>query len=221
MFLKNLKYAMRQLRNTPGFTLTAVLTLALGIGASTAVFTVVDSVVLKPLAYRASGELVVVWERVKFLGKTIPYTGPNPRHFMRWQQQAASFHGMALFGVGSQGVALGSGHPQVAGSVKATPNILELLGVSPLLGRGFSSDDAAPGRDHVAILTYPLWQSLFHGDPNVIGKMMRGRRSLRRDWCSAPKLPVSETQRAQLVSLWTIRKRSARDRDADASCHQS
>jgi predicted permease len=173
MFLKNLKYAMRQLRKTPGFTLTAVLTLALGIGASTAVFTVIDSVVLKPLAYRASGELVVVWERVKFLGKAIPYTGPNPRDFARWQQQAASFQGMALFGVGSQGVALGAGHPRVVGSVKATPNVLGLLDVSPLLGRGFSSDDAAPGRDHVAILTYPLWQSLFHGDPNVIGKTMR------------------------------------------------
>jgi len=115
----------------------------------------------------------VVWERVKFLGKGIPYTGPNPRHFARWQEQAASFQGMTLFGVGSQGVALGAGHPRLAGSVKATPNILKLLGVSTLLGRGFSSDDATPGRDHVAILAYPLWQSLFRGDPNIIGKTMR------------------------------------------------
>jgi hypothetical protein len=86
MFVKNLRYALRQLRKTPGFTLTAILTLALGVGASTAVFTVVNSVVLKPLAYRASGELVVVWER----GKSIPYTGPNPRQFVRWQEHAAS-----------------------------------------------------------------------------------------------------------------------------------
>ena len=78
--LQDIRYGLRQLRKSPSFTLTAILTLAFGIGATTALFSVVDGVLLKPLAYRDSGRLVVVWERVRYLEKLFPYTGANARH---------------------------------------------------------------------------------------------------------------------------------------------
>ncbi len=101
MLLKEIIYALRQLRKAPGFTLVAILTLALGIGGSTAVFTVVDSVILKPLSYRNSGQLVVVWEKIKFLGSG--YTGPNPRHEALWQDRATGFSGLTLVSQGANG----------------------------------------------------------------------------------------------------------------------
>lgn len=173
-FLRELGYALRQLRKTPLFTLLAALTLALGIGASTAIFTLVDSVVLKPLSYRDSGKLVVAWERVKFLGPSTPYVGPNPRHVDLWRQRTNAFSGLSLLQERARGVALGaSEHPQLTGTITATPNLLDVLQVTPMLGRKFRPDDSVEGRDNVAILTYGLWQRLFQGDSKVIGRTLR------------------------------------------------
>ena len=172
MLPKEIGYALRQLRKSPGFTLVAILTLALGIGGSTAVFTVVDSVILKPLSYRNSGQLVMLWERVKFLGSS--YTGPTPRHSTMWQDRAASLSGLALLRQGAFGVTLSvTEHPRLVGTLGATPNLLDVLQVTPLLGRSFRSGDAVKGHDHIVILTYGLWQNLFRGDPGVIGKTVR------------------------------------------------
>lgn len=173
MLFREFCYALRQLRKAPGFTALAVLTLAFGIGASTAVFTVVDSVVLKPLRYRNSDQLVVVWERVKFLGAGTPYVGPNPRHFDRWQHGATSFSAFTLLQQRASGIALGNEHPQVMGTIRAYPNLLDVLEVTPVLGRSFRPEDGARGHENVAMLTYGLWQQLFHGDANVIGKTLR------------------------------------------------
>src|ERR1700720_1746060 len=94
IFIQDIRYALRTLRKSPGFAATAILTLALGIGSSTAVFTVVDSIVLKPLGYRDSGSLVVAWERVRFLsGEPM---GPNPRHVDVWQNRATAFTGLTF-----------------------------------------------------------------------------------------------------------------------------
>jgi predicted permease len=172
MLWKELSYALRQLRKAPSFTFVAILTLALGIGGSTAVFTVVDSVLLKPLSYRNSGQLVVLWERVNFLGSG--YVGPNPRHAAMWQDRAGSLSGLALVRGGANGVALGvTEHTRLIGIVRTAPNLLDILQVTPLLGRNFRSDDALKGHDNVAMITDSLWQSLFRGDPNVIGKTVR------------------------------------------------
>ena len=171
ILMQDFRYALRMLRKNPGFAFTAVLTLALGIGASTAVFTLVDSIVLEPLAYRDGGSLVVAWERVKFLGSEP--TGPNPRHVDLWRQRATSFSGLALLRHGAAGLTLGTAHPQLVGTVTSLPNLFEVLQVAPLLGRTFLPDDAVKGHDQVAILTYSLWQTSFLGDPNVIGKTVR------------------------------------------------
>ena len=171
ILIQDFRYALRMLRKSPGFALTAVLTLALGIGASAAVFTLVDSIVLEPLAYRDGGSLVVAWERVKFLGPDP--TGPNPRHADLWRQRATAFSGMALLRHGASGLALGTEHPQVVGTVTAYANLFEVLQVAPLLGRTFVPQDGVKGHDRIAILTYPLWQSVFLGDPKVIGRTVR------------------------------------------------
>ena len=171
MLLRELRYSLRNLWKSPGFSLTAILTLALGIGAGTAVFSVIDSVILKPLSYRDSGKLVVVWERVKFLGAA--YTGANARHEHIWKERNSVFSDLCLLGVGTRSVSFGTDHPQVIGSLRAQPDFLNILQVMPFMGRNFVASDAIDGHDKVAIITYSMWQSFFQGDPNVIGRTVR------------------------------------------------
>ncbi len=171
ILLQDLRRALRNLRKSPGFAATAILTLALGIGASTAVFTLVDSVVLKPLAYRNSGELVAIWEHMRFL--SFDPVGPNPRHADLWKKETTSFSGLALVQEALAGLSLGSEHPRLVGSVTSSANLLDVLQVTPVLGRGFLPEDDVKGRDNVAILTWSLWQTVFHADPHVIGMTIR------------------------------------------------
>lgn len=171
-FVQDLRRAARRLMRSPGFTLTAILTLALGVGASTAIFTIVDSIILEPLSYSDSGRLVALWERVRFMpGEPL---GPNPRHVDIWRQRASSFSGVALFQYGAIGLAAGTEpHPRMVGTVLALPNLFEVLDVAPILGRGFVPEEGVEGRERVAILSYSLWQSAFQGDPKIVGKSIR------------------------------------------------
>ncbi|MBV9403723.1 MAG: ABC transporter permease, partial [Acidobacteriaceae bacterium] len=173
MLPRELIYSFRNLLRAPAFAITAILTLALGIGASTAVFTVLDSVIFKPLSYRESGQLVIIWEKIKFLATTAtPYTGANPRHEAFWADRAKAFNGMCLLAVGTRGVSIGVDHPQLVGSIRAQSNFLNILGVTPAMGRSFVPTDDVAGHDKIAIITYSLWQNLFHGDPKVIGRTL-------------------------------------------------
>jgi predicted permease len=174
---QDLRYAWRNLQRSPGFAATAVLTLALGIGASTAVFTIVDSVVLKPLAFRDSGSLVTAWERVRFLAGDP--TGPNLRHVGVWQQRATAFRSLTYLQHAGLGLTLSEDHPRMTGAVACYWNLFDVLQVRPLLGRTFVPEDGVPGHENVAILTYGLWQSMFHGDPGVIGKTVRANDTPR------------------------------------------
>src|ERR1041384_3829113 len=171
ILLQDVRHALRTLRKSPGFAATAILTLALGIGASTAVFTVVDSVILKPLAFPDSGHLVAAWERVRFLGENP--VGPNPRHVDIWQKRATAFRGMTFLRQLPVGMALDSGHPRLTGAVACLSSLFDILQVQPLLGRSFVAEDGAKGHDDVVILSYALWQNLLHGDPGVIGSKIR------------------------------------------------
>ena len=168
---RELRYAARTLRKSPGFAATAFLTLALGIGASTAVFTVVDSVLLKPLAFHESGRLVACWERVRFLGDDA--TGPNPRHVEVWRQRATAFSGLTYLQNTAMGLTLGAEHPRLTSAVVTIPNLFEILQVHALQGRTFVPEDGVQGHDNVAVLSYLLWQDLFHGDPGAVGATIR------------------------------------------------
>ncbi|MGA7237387.1 MAG: ABC transporter permease [Bryobacteraceae bacterium] len=168
---QELRYAGRTLGRNPGFATTAILTLALGIGASTAVFTVVDSVLLKPLAYHDAGRLVACWERVRSLKDDA--VGPNPRHVEVWRQRATAFSGLTYLRHIAVGLTMGAEHPRQTSAVTAIPNFFDVLQVHALLGRTFVPGDGIQGHDDVAVLTYGLWQDLFHGDPGVIGATVR------------------------------------------------
>jgi predicted permease len=171
VLLQDLRYALRTLAKSPGFAVTAILTLALGIGAGTAVFTVVDSVLLKPLSYRDSGQLVAVWERVGFLGAA--WVEPNPRHADLWRKRTSSLSGITLLRHAALGLSLDETHPRLTGAVLSSPGLFDVLQVTPLLGRTFLPEDGVKGHDNVAILTWALWQNVFQADPNIIGKTIR------------------------------------------------
>ncbi len=169
--LLEFRYAWRGLRKEPGFTLTAILTLAGGIGAATAVFSVVDSVLLKPLAYEQSGRLVAAWEHIAFLGGDP--VGPNPRHVNVWSQRTNRFAEWATFRQSVGGAALGAEPPRPMGVVTSTPNLFQVLRTKPSLGRGFLPGEGKGAGPDVAILTHGAWQNLFRGDPEVVGKILR------------------------------------------------
>jgi predicted permease len=171
--LQDLRYGLRQLRKSPSFALTAILTLAFGIGATTALFSVVDGVLLKPLAYRDSGRLVVIWEKVRFLEKLFPYTGANPRHFDNWRKNSTTFEDLTILQQGSTGVGITSDHPRLVGRILALPNLLDILGTQPTLGRNFLPEEATPGKEKVAILSWHLWQTLYNADPNITSRTIQ------------------------------------------------
>lgn len=189
---QDVRHACRTLLGSPGFAITAFLTLALGIGAGTAVFTLVDSVLLKPLAYRDSGRLVTLWERIPLMS-TDP-TGPNPRHADLWQKETRAFSGMALARQNAAGMTLGADHPRVVGLVMSTAGLFDVLQVTPALGRTWIPEDTTEGRDNVAILSYSLWQSLFHGDRGVIGRFVASARRGAKSSAFCPKIFISPTR---------------------------
>ncbi len=166
-FWQDLRYGARMLWKNPGFTLIAVITLALGIGANTAIFSVVNTVLLRPLGYREPHRLVKIWSlNTKNPSAPINISYPN---FVDWRDQNQSFEGMAAHFPRDYNLT-GAGEPVRLRGVRATSNLLTVLGISPVLGRGFLPDEDRPGGKSVAMLSYGLWQRRFGGDPQVIGK---------------------------------------------------
>jgi putative ABC transport system permease protein len=170
--LKNLGFAIRKLRKSPGFTLTAILTLAIGIGATTAIFTLVYDVMLRPLPFVQSNRLVTIAEQVAEWRDLYPELPVNANHFTFWQQHSHSFESMAV--MQQYSMPLGAnGRPMQIGVLSATPGIFSVLQVQPRLGRAFTTAEAQPGHDHVAVLTSSLWRNQFAADPNIIGKTIQ------------------------------------------------
>jgi hypothetical protein len=144
ILLQDLAYAWRRLRRAPVFSLVATLTLALSIGGTVTIFSFVDGVLLKPLTYQQSGQLTVLWERVRFLEHLMPYTGPNVRQAFAWRQSQTSFQDIVLLREDATGISLNGDHPRFAGTVRTEPSLLHMLGVQPVLGRDFLAEMAAP-----------------------------------------------------------------------------
>jgi putative ABC transport system permease protein len=163
--LQDLKFAVRMLVKSPGFTLVAILTLALGIGVNTAIFSVLNAVLLRPLPFKNSSQLVVMRETYKNVGN-VSVSYPD---FLDWRQQAHSFSAMAAIenrGFNLSGVA----QPENIGGYAVSPNLLALLGVHPVLGRDFLPSEQNQGTAPVILLSYQLWQSHLGGDPAVLGR---------------------------------------------------
>jgi putative ABC transport system permease protein len=166
--LQDVRYAIRQLRKSPGFTVVAVITLALGIGASTAVFSVVDEVLLHPLPYPDSERIVKVSQT--FEG--ISADDASPANYLDWVSQNQVFAEMAA-ARGWQGSLSEGDRPERVRGTMTTPSFFPLFGVNPILGRGLGPSDAQPGNDHVVVLGYGLWQRSFAADPAVVGRNLR------------------------------------------------
>jgi predicted permease len=170
---RDFRFALRQLRKSPGFALTAVLTLALGIGAVTSVFSVVDAVLLKPFAFRDPDRLVVLREAIDDEHSERSAIPVNYRHFLRLKSTATTIEDAAIFGQRGASVSPNGNHPEIVGAVVASPNLFHLLGVQPMLGRSFIEADAEKGAEEVVLLSYAGWQTFFGADPKAVGHTLR------------------------------------------------
>jgi putative ABC transport system permease protein len=168
--VQDVRYAVRMLLKNPGFTLVAALALALGIGANTAIFSVVNAVMIRPLPYRDASRLVMVWEDNYNRGKHQNVI--SPANFLDWKEQSDVFEDMAALydtHVNLTDVA----DPEELAGQRVTLNMFDLLGAQPMLGRTFEPDDAQPGRQDSVILSYGLWQRRFGGDKEIVGKTIK------------------------------------------------
>jgi putative ABC transport system permease protein len=163
---QDLKYAIRMLLKSPGFTAVAVLTLALGIGANTAIFSVINSVLLSPLPFRNSDRLVQLWETESSPG-TYPFAGAD---YLDWQSQNHTLEATTLYSWGDAYNAGVSGDSDSAMGISAQANFFSVLGVDPILGRTFAAGEDQAGKNHVAVLSYGFWQRHFGGQGTAVGR---------------------------------------------------
>jgi putative ABC transport system permease protein len=164
--LQDLKYGARMFWKSPGFTLVAIIALALGIGANTAIFSAINTLILRPLPYRESDRLVAVWEYNRT--RNVHQNVINPGNFMDWRDQSKVFEEMAAF-IDFRTNLTGKEEPVEIPAQAATTNLFHVLGVEPIKGRSFTEEDATSDANPV-IIGYNLWQSRFGGDPKVVGQ---------------------------------------------------
>ena len=165
--LQDIRYALRMLRKEPGFSAVAVITLGLGIGANTAIFSAVNAAMLRPLPYQDPGRLVWITETWHKQGDNALV--PNP-DYTNWSTQARSFEEVAAYDGGSQANLTGAGEPERIPVVNVTANFFHLLGIAPIHGRAFLFQEALPNGSPVAIVSYELWKNRFSLDPKILGK---------------------------------------------------
>jgi putative ABC transport system permease protein len=169
ILLQDLRYGIRKLAKNPGFTVIAVLALALGIGANTAIFSVVNAVLLRPLAYKEPGRIAMVWMDNHKLGVDQDWHSyPN---YMEYKNESQTFEDMAAYNDRSFNLT-GAGDPVRVVGAWATASLFSVLGVQPVLGRTFTVDEEEPGHDLVVVLSYRLWQRNFGGDRDIVGRQI-------------------------------------------------
>jgi putative ABC transport system permease protein len=209
-FWQDLRYGARMLAKRPGFTLIAVLTLALGIGANTAIFSVVNAVVLRPLPYRAADRLVMLWTDDP--KHNLHEEGTSYLNFKDWQAQSHSFEDLALCHRNSIVTVMGADQPERMAAGRVSANLFSLLGVTPALGRVFSADEEAR-RERVVVLSHALWQRQFGASPEILGKDLEIDSSIHKVIGVLPPdfhFPDKATQ------LWIPAKWSKEDRYGDS-----
>ena len=166
---QDLRYGFRMLARNPGFTAVAVLTLALGIGANIAIFTVVNSVLLQPLPYKGSEQLVALFLSERDGDDRLNPT--SPANFLVWKAESRTLEQMTAAHPWSPALT-GRSHPDQLEGLKASASLFDLLGVEPLHGRTFLPEEGEPGGDHVVVLGHGLWQRRFGGDRDIIGQTL-------------------------------------------------
>jgi putative ABC transport system permease protein len=166
--LQDMRYGIRTLAKNPGFTIVAVLTLALGIGANTAIFSVIENLLLRPLPYPQPGRLMEIWNTYP---PQVPKAGLSPGDYADWRRQNASFSEMGAYATNSQGFNLtGEGEPQRIEAGYVDSGLFPMLGIRPVAGRAFLAEEDRAGSAPVVILGHSLWQGRYGGDRAVIGR---------------------------------------------------
>jgi putative ABC transport system permease protein len=167
--LKDLRYALRQLLKQPGFTLIAVVTVALAIGATTAVLSLLNALLVRPLPYREPQRLVLLLQHFK--SQNLERIPVSPPEFVDYETRAHRFEKLGAFGYTSFNLA-GEDRPERIAGATLTAGVLPLLGVSPIKGRFFEPEECTVGRDDIVIISARLWQRRFNSDPQIIGKKL-------------------------------------------------
>src|SRR4030095_4918362 len=163
---KDARYGARMLLKTPGFTAAAALTLALGVGANTAVFSVVYATLLKPLPYPEAERIYAVEIGVPERSLSVP---GRIQDYLEWRRADTAFSAVAALQTGGWNLT-GNGEPERVGGARVSVNFFEFLGVPPALGRGFASEEETPGADRVVVISDALWRRRYGADPNLVGR---------------------------------------------------
>lgn len=197
--LQDVKFAIRTLRRRPGFAAVTIATLALGIGANTALFSVVRSVLLKPLPYAEPDRVVVVWS--SWVGWE--RTWVSEPEFLDYRRDVESFEEVGAYTIGA-GNLTGDGNPERVGLAAVSAGVFRVLGVDPLMGRVLSEDDDLPGRADLAVISHALWQRRFGGDPDVVGRTIELDGQVRTILgVMPPDFRLPEEYRAQVpTDVW-------------------
>jgi len=203
----DVRYGLRTLLKQPGFTCVAVLTLALGIGANSAIFSVVNDVLLKPFSFSEPERLMVIWERLLPQGlQRMVVAAPN---FVDWRAQNQSFQDIAAYRLEDFNLT-SSGEPERIRGVRVSATMFSMLGVRPLLGRDFQPDEDKPGTPGAVVLSYGFWQRRFSGNPNVIGQNITlGSESAQiigvmpQDFDFPPPITFRGEARPVKAEMWT------------------
>ena len=192
--LQDLRYALRQLVRNPGFASVAILTLALGIGANTAIFSVIDSILLQPLPFPQAGKLV----ELEGFSEGTSDASPYPKGWIReYQRRATTFSSISGYTLNVEYNVAGAGASDRAYGSSVSTNLFDTLGVRPALGRFFTPQEEELGQDRVVVLSHSYWQQHFGSDPNVLGKNILLDGANRQIIGVAPKgieFPDPETQ---------------------------
>ena len=165
--LSDVRYAVRNLSRRPGFTIIAVITLALGIGANTCIFSAINALLLKPLPFPELDRVVAVWDKLPRRG--IVHNEVTFANYLDLKAQNRSFEQLALYRWWSPNLT-GVESPERIQGFLVTANFFDALGMKPVMGRTFAEEENQPGKDAVAIITHSLWQRRFGGDPDILNK---------------------------------------------------
>ena len=205
MLLQDLRYAFRVLAGRPSFTLVAALTLALGIGANTAIFSIVYGVLLKPLPFREPGRLVQLWETNPLRNWT--QATASPANLLDWKRRNRVFEDIAYFPANEKlpmqsdlSMMSPSGEPEPITALSVSANLFSVLGVNPVLGRTFRPEEQIPERQRVAILSHDLWRTRFESDRSILGQTVRIDM---RDYEIVGVMPPGFAFPARDIQLWT------------------
>ncbi|HZR05402.1 MAG TPA: ABC transporter permease [Candidatus Udaeobacter sp.] len=205
--MNDFRYALRQLAKSPGFTVVAVLTLALGIGANAAVFSLINALLVRPLPYQKSSQLVLIWERFANMGlERIPVSPPE---YLDLEKGFRSSSGLAAFAFDRFNLGGGDIPERISGAI-VSPSLFPLLGVEPIKGRTFAREEQGPGHDDIIVISERLWKRRFNSDPGLVGKslLLNGRNYTVIGVMPAkfefpiPLFGVQGNQFAERVDIW-------------------